>query len=135
MASFYLVLGLIFSLLIAIIALDNNDLVTVSYIVGRVQISLILLILGSAVTGALAMGLFSIFRSIRSAFTFRELRNQQVVLQKKVKALEEEKVFLLAELNRAVSVPEEADEISENESELRQEDVLPGEEEVEEEPS
>lgn len=135
MASFYLVLGLIFSLLIAIIALANNDLVTVSYIVGRVQISLILLILGSAATGALAMGLFSIFRSIRNAFAFRELRNQQVVLQKKVKALEEEKVFLLAELNRAVSVPEEEDEISENEPELRQEDMLPGEEEVEEEPS
>ena len=134
MASFYLVLGLIFSLLIAIIALANNDLVTVSYIFGRVQVSLILLILGSAATGALAMGLFSIFRSIRNAFAFRELRNQQVVLQKKVKALEEEKVFLLAELNRAVSVPEE-DEISENEPELRQEDMLPGEEEVEEEPS
>lgn len=135
MASFYLVLGLIFSLLIAIIALANNDLVTVSYIFGRVQVSLILLILGSAATGALAMGLFSIFRSIRNAFAFRELRNQQVVLQKKVKALEEEKVFLLAELNRAVSVPEDEDEISENEPELRQEDMLPGEEEVEEEPS
>jgi uncharacterized integral membrane protein len=135
MASFYLVLGLIFSLLIAIIALANNELVTVSYIVGRVQISLILLILGSAVTGALAMGLFSIFRSIRNAFAFRELRNQQVVLQKKVKALEEEKVFLLAELNRAVSVPEEEDEISESESEIRQEDLSSGVEEVEEEPS
>ncbi len=135
MASFYLVLGLIFSLLIAIIALANNDIVTVSYIFGRVQVSLILLILGSAVTGALAMGLFSIFRSIRNAFAFRELRNQQAVLQKKVKALEEEKVFLLAELNRAVSVPEEEDEISESESEIRQEDLSSGVEEVEEEPS
>ena len=135
MASFYLVLGLIFSLLIAIIALANNDIVTVSYIFGRVQVSLILLILGSAVTGALAMGLFSIFRSIRNAFAFRELRNQQVVLQEKVKELEEEKIFLLAELNRAVSVPEEEDEISENDSEIRQEDLSSGIEEVEEEPS
>lgn len=135
MASFYLVLGLVFSLLIAIIALANNEPVTVSYIFGRVQVSLILLIIGSAVTGALAMGLFSIFRGVRNALAFREMRNQQVVLQKKVKELEEEKVFLLAELNRAVSVPEEEDESSENESEIRQEEVLPGAEEVEEEPS
>ncbi len=122
MGSFYLVLGLIFSLIIAIIALANNEAVTVSYIFGRVQVSLILLILGSAVTGALAMGLFSLFRSIRSAFAFRELRHQQETLQRKVKDLEEEKIFLIAELNKAVSVPEENDS-------------LPDEEEVEEEPS
>jgi uncharacterized integral membrane protein len=134
MGSFYLILGLIFSLIIAIIALANNETVTVSYIFGRLQVSLILLILGSAVTGALAMGLFSLFRSIRNAFAFRELRHQQEALQKQVKTLEEEKIFLEAELNKAVSVPEEEEAVPETEKEFQQGENLPAEEEVEEEP-
>lgn len=105
MGSLYLILGLVFSLIIAIVAIANNENVTVSYIFGRSEVSLILLILGSAVTGALAMGLFSLFRSIRSALAFRELRHQQDAMQKQLKALEEEKVFLQAELNKAVSAP------------------------------
>ncbi len=107
MGSFYLIMGLVFSLIIAIMALANNESVTVSYIFGRAEISLILLILGSAFIGALAMGLFALFRSIRTAFAFREMRQKEESLQKKVKALEEEKVFLEAELNKALSVPDE----------------------------
>lgn len=128
MGSFYLILGLIFSLVIAIIALINNETVTVNYVFGRTEISLILLILGSAVTGALAMGLFSLFRSIRTAFAFRKLRQQQKALQKQVKVLQEEKIFLEAELSKAVSVAEEKD-MSEAEAE-----ITPAEVEVEEEP-
>lgn len=105
MGSLYLILGLVFSLIIAIVAIANNENVTVSYIFGRTEVSLILLILGSAVTGALTMGLFSLFRSIRSAFAFRELRHQQDVMQKQLKTLEEEKIFLQAELNKAASAP------------------------------
>lgn len=104
MGSFYLILALVFSLLIAIIALANNETVTVSYIFGRSEVSLILLILGSAFTGAIVMGLFSLFRSIRSALAFRQMRHQQDELEKRIKALEEEKIFLEAELNRSLSV-------------------------------
>ncbi|MCJ7806762.1 MAG: LapA family protein [Clostridia bacterium] len=128
MGSFYLILGLIFSLFIAIVALVNNETVTVNYVFGRTEISLILLILGSAVAGALAMGLFSLFRSIRTAFAFRKLRQQQKTLQKQVKVLQEEKIFLEAELSKAVSAAEEKD-MSEAESE-----ISPAEVEVEEEP-
>ncbi len=107
MSSFYLILALIFSLLIAIIALANNDTVTVSYLFGRCDVSLILLILGSAFAGALVVGLFSLFRTIRSAFAFREMRQRQEALQKQVKSLEEEKLFLEAKLSRHSSVPED----------------------------
>jgi lipopolysaccharide assembly protein A len=110
MSSFYLILGFIFSLLIAIIALANNEVVTVSYIFGRVEVSLILLILGAAFAGALVTGLFSLFKSIRSALAFRENRQKQNVLQKRIKQLEQEKVFLEAELNKYVSVPEEIED-------------------------
>lgn len=106
MGSIYLILGLVFSLLIAIIALANNETVTVSYIVGRIEISLILLILGSAIAGALVMGLFSLFRTIRSAIAFRESRHRQNAMQKQVKKLEEEKLYLEAELSRCATVKE-----------------------------
>ncbi len=116
MGSFYLIMGLVFSLIIAIMALANNESVTVSYIFGRAEVSLILLILGSAFVGALTMGLFALFRSIRTAFSFREMRQKEEVLKKQVKALEEEKVFLEAELNKALSVPEEEADSAESET-------------------
>ncbi len=103
MGSLYLILGLICSLLVAIIALANNDTVTVSYIFGRADLPLILLIFGSACVGALIMGLFSIFRAIRSAFAFRESRRRQEALRKQVKQLEEELLFLRAWLSRHTS--------------------------------
>ncbi|MGM0651280.1 MAG: LapA family protein [Bacillota bacterium] len=115
MGSFYLIMGLVFSLIIAIMALANNESVTVSYIFGRAEVSLILLILSSAFVGAMAMGLFALFRSIQTAFSFREMRQKEETLQKKVKALEEEKVFLEAELNKALSVPEEESGSTESE--------------------
>ena len=110
MSSFYLILALIFSLLIAIIALANNDLVTVSYIFGRCEVSLILLILGSAFTGALVIGFLSLFRTIRTAFTFREMRHQQEALRKEIKKLEGVKLYLEARLSRLASVPAEEEE-------------------------
>lgn len=110
MSSFYLILALVFSLLIAIVALANNDTVTVSYLFGRSEISLILLILGSAFGGALVMGLFSLFRFIRSALAFREIRHQKEDLQNKLKSLEEERLFLEAKLNRCSSDTDEQEE-------------------------
>ena len=112
MSSIYLILALVFSLIIAIVALANNDTVTVSYLFGRVDLSLILLILGSACSGALVMGLFSLFRSIKIAFALREIRHLKEDLEKKLKNLEEEKLFLEAELNRCSSVPDSSEESS-----------------------
>lgn len=136
MGSFYLILALVFSLIIAIVALANNEPVTVSYIFGRAEVSLILLILGSAFVGALVMGLFALFRSIRSAFSFREMRRKNEDLQKQVKALEEEKIFLEAQLNKAVSVPEEEDVNEEDKIQLedQSDETVAVEVETEEEP-
>jgi lipopolysaccharide assembly protein A len=134
MSSFYLIMGLIFSLLIAIIALANNEAVTVSYIFGRVEVSLILLIFGAAFSGALVMGLFSLFRSIRSALAFRESRRKQEALQKRIKQLEDEKIFLEAELNKYVSVQEEMEaDLVEPEENAYNVEISP-ETEVDEEP-
>ena len=102
MGSIFLILALLFSLLIAIIALANNDPVSVSYLFGRSEVPLILLILGSAISGAAAMGLFSIFRGIRTALKLREERHRYEEVSARVKSLEQENTALQTELNQIV---------------------------------
>jgi uncharacterized integral membrane protein len=113
MGPIYLILALLFSLLIAFVAVANKDTVLVKYLFGQAEVSLIVLILGSAVVGALAMGLFSLFRGIRAALRFREERRMREELRLRVKKLEEENTLLEAELARlkrpagtAASTPE-----------------------------
>ncbi len=100
MAMLYLVFALLFSLLIAVVAIANGEIVTVNYLVGQADLSLIVLILGSASAGALTLGSFSLFRGIRTHLQFREARQEQLELQQRVEFLEEEKSRLEAEVGR-----------------------------------
>jgi lipopolysaccharide assembly protein A len=97
---FYLVLALLFSLLIAVVAMGNGEIVTVHYLFGQARLSLIVLILGSACAGALTMGFFSIFRSIRTHLKFRDEHRNQEELQRRLELVEDEKNKLEAELGR-----------------------------------
>jgi uncharacterized integral membrane protein len=71
-----LLIGLIFAIIIAVFAVVNVDSVPVNYVFGSAEWPLILVILGSALLGALLSGSVAIFRSF--------------VLQRKVKQLEKE---------------------------------------------
>lgn len=95
MASFYLIMGLVVSLIIAIIALANDEVVRVSYLFGQADLNLIVLILGSAITGALVMGLFSLFRGIRSALLMRQARQREKELHQRIAELENQVQDLL----------------------------------------
>ncbi len=134
MSSFYLILALVLSLVIALVAIANTEPVTVNYIFGRSDVSLIILILGSAFAGALVMGMISLFRGIKTVLAFRQVRQEKEALHKQTKELEEEKIFLQAELNKVLSVSEEQEELSPEFDESYAEDEL-NDEEVDEEPS
>jgi lipopolysaccharide assembly protein A len=108
MGSFILILALLFSLLIAIIALANNNPVSVNYLFGRSEIPLILLILGSAISGAAVMGLFSIFRGIRTALKHREERRRYEEVTARAEALRQEKTALEAKLGRIAAQENES---------------------------
>lgn len=71
-----LLIGLIFAVIVAIFAVVNVDSVPVNYVFGSAEWPLILIILGSALLGALISGSVAIFRSF--------------VLQRRVKQLEKE---------------------------------------------
>jgi lipopolysaccharide assembly protein A len=78
-----LVLALLFSLVVAIFAIVNNEMVPVNFLFGSVEISAVLLILGSAAAGAIIMTFLSLVRHVRVGFEVRDLK-------KKIKHLEED---------------------------------------------
>lgn len=74
-----LLFGLLFAILIAVFAVVNVDSVEVNYVFGTAMWPLVLVILGSALFGALASGFVAIFRSYRSNRRIRELQKMLTV--------------------------------------------------------
>ncbi|NLA27666.1 MAG: LapA family protein [Firmicutes bacterium] len=100
MSSLFIILALLFSLIIAIIAAANHQPVNVNYIFGQAELSLIVLIIGAAATGALVMGMISLYRGIRNAMVMRGGKKHQEELQQRLDKLEQEKISLKEELKR-----------------------------------
>ena len=91
MRLIFLVLALMFGLIIAAAAIINNEVVTVNYFFGQVNLTLFMLILGSAVAGALFMGSLSIYRGIHNYMNSQGDRGLKKELQNRVRTLEDEK--------------------------------------------
>jgi len=98
MRLIFLVLALMFGLIIAAAAIINNEVVTVNYFFGQVNLTLFMLILGSAVAGALFMGSLSIYRGIHNYMNSQGDRGLKKELQNRVKTLEGEKKELEEDL-------------------------------------
>lgn len=96
-----LVVALLFSLLVAIFAIVNNELVSVNLLFRTVDISAVLLILGSAAAGAIIMTFLSLVRHVRVGFEVRDLKKKIRHLEDELKIKEE----LLAEAVK--EMPEE----------------------------
>ncbi|WP_432355748.1 LapA family protein [Sporosarcina sp. A2] len=79
-SQWMLLFGLLFAIIIAIFAVFNVAKVPVDYVFGEAHWPLVLVILGSALLGALASGLFTIFRSVK---TTREVKHLQRVITEK----------------------------------------------------
>jgi uncharacterized integral membrane protein len=79
-----LILALIFALIVAIFAVINVDPVEVHYVFGTANWPLILVILGSAVMGAIATVAAGIFRLIQQQKKLRQLQKENDALKKKV---------------------------------------------------
>lgn len=85
------IIALLFSLLVAVFALLNNEIIVINYLFGTMEISAVLVILGSASAGALVIIFLNLVRNVKLGFELRELK-------KKVKELEK----LLASTQEAV---------------------------------
>lgn len=93
----YLVLGLLFSLAVAVFAVQNATRVDITLLVWQLKgISLVVVILGSALIGALAAGLFGAVKQIKQLKNLREFKAQAEAqrveieyLQKKLATLQQ----------------------------------------------
>lgn len=86
----YLVGALLFALLVAVFAVQNTIAVQVVFLFWQFEVSLVLVILGSACFGALCLFLVSMFKNFGVWRKHRELEGKNKLLNEKIKELEEQ---------------------------------------------
>ncbi|HEX6923249.1 MAG TPA: lipopolysaccharide assembly protein LapA domain-containing protein [Bacillales bacterium] len=84
-----LLLGLVFALIVAIFAVINVEPVTVDYLFGTARWPLVIVILASALLGALVVGAVGIFRVIRLRWENRRLIKKNRQLEAELQKFEE----------------------------------------------
>lgn len=97
----FVVFALIFASFGAVVALQNATAVTVSFAVWSLQTSLVLVILGSAMVGALIILLLAAPVQIRLRWVADKANRRVSELEAKLQALEEKKLAVAtSELNK-----------------------------------
>jgi uncharacterized integral membrane protein len=84
-----IILTLIFAIFIALFALVNATIVTVSFLFVQIEVSLALVIIISALFGALVVILFDSFRKIKTNKTIKNLNKKVADLEKENLAAQE----------------------------------------------
>lgn len=84
----YLITALLFSLLVAVFAVQNTEVVTIRFITWQFSVSLVLVILGSAIVGALALYFLGLFKQVGAWFKIRQLDGKKKDLEKQLEKLE-----------------------------------------------
>ncbi len=93
------IFGLFFGMLIAFFAFLNTETVSLNYFFGRTETSVALLVLGSAIFGALTVGLLGLLKQIATGFAVWDYKNKSKRLAKEVEALKAEKSALAGDLS------------------------------------
>ena len=88
---FTLVLALICALLVAVFAVQNAKPVAVTFLVWRFEVSLVLIILGAAALGAVAVFLLGTLRLVQQSRRMREATQHVQQLESELERLQERK--------------------------------------------
>ena len=96
--NIFLVFMILLALAVAAVAMLNNEIVTLNYLFGQVNLTLLALILYSVLAGILLMLFFNIYRSIQNYIKAEGERGLKNELQKRIKTLEGQKHRLENEL-------------------------------------
>lgn len=107
-----LLLGLLFAIIIAIFAVYNVEAVPVNYVFGTAEWPLILVILGSALLGALISGMIAMYRSFVLARKVKQLEKELKkkdasieTLQRDIVAYEESRTIQTETIKRDENTP------------------------------
>jgi putative membrane protein len=76
--QWYVILGIVFALIVAIFAVVNVDQVDVNYVFGTAHWPLILVILGSVAMGGIIVGSVMAVRIISLTKQLKEIRNERI---------------------------------------------------------
>ena len=100
MRTFFIILMILAAVAIVAVALLNNDLVTINFLLDQVTLNLSIVIIGAAVACIVVMIFFMIYRGIHNYVKAEESRSFKRELQSRVKLLENEKSRLEVELSK-----------------------------------
>ncbi|TQR14801.1 LapA family protein [Psychrobacillus soli] len=102
-----LLFGLLFAVIIALFAVYNVGAVPVNYIFGTADWPLILVILGSALLGALLSGTVAIYRSFVLSRKVKHLEKEMEKKEASISALQNELIVHQEQLPKATEVKDE----------------------------
>ncbi len=104
----YLLFTLIISIVVAVFAVQNAADVTVGFLMWTVQTSLVVVILGAALLGAVAMGFFTLMLKAKHYLYDKSLKFEIDQLKKENAKLKEEKQMLMhSQRNKDLEDPAE----------------------------
>ncbi|QGG47718.1 LapA family protein [Heliorestis convoluta] len=89
-----IILALVSALIVALLAIANIEIVTIHYIVGSVNLPLIIVILGSTLLGVLIGGLLSFIRQSKMRRDQKKLEKDLVLLEETLRQERNEKKAL-----------------------------------------
>jgi putative membrane protein len=109
-----LLFGLLFAVIIALFAVYNVDAVPVNYVFGTANWPLILVILGSALLGALLSGTVAIYRSF---ILSRKVKHLEKELEKKEAAISTLQNEIVVHQEKSLQVVEKPTELKDKNTE------------------
>jgi len=116
----YIVLMLIFAIFVTLFAIFNATAVTVSFIFAEMEVSLALVIIGSALLGALLVMLFDAVKKLKTSKIIRESNKKVQELEKQLVLKDEalrQRDSMIAQKEDQIKALKEANE-SNNSSEM-----------------
>lgn len=100
MSQVGIIVALIFSLIIAVFAILNNQPVVINYLFNKVDVSAVIVILGAAFSGAFIVFLLGVYRQIKLVVKMRGLTADIKDRDKKLEMLSQEYEALLSRLDK-----------------------------------
>lgn len=127
----YLVVSLVFALFVAVFAVQNSYMVSLTFFGWEVNASFAVVVISAAIVGALVVGLIALFRYVGSGLRLRDERSRA---QRAARELEQAKLAA-DEMRREIDgLKEQNRKLSARVQELQQQAVAPQEKQPEADP-
>lgn len=98
--SFYIIFALLFAVVVAVFAVNNNAVVTLQFLLWSFRASLVLVILGSAALGAGIIGILGFFKQLSLNMKLWDLQGKKRKLETQLEKAQEAETVARGQLER-----------------------------------